>query len=81
MSMIVRTPRPSSPMSVASACSYSTSLEAFERLPSLSFRRWNRSPLRVPSSRSRGIRKHDSPPGACASTRNASDIGAEQNHL
>ena len=40
-----------------------------------------RMPLRAPSSRMRGSRKHDSPPGACASTRKASDIGAEQNHL
>ena len=37
--------------------------------------------MRVPSGRTRGSRKHESPPGACASTRNASDIGAEQNHF
>ena len=29
----------------------------------------------------RSTRKQESPAGACASTRNASDIGAEQNHL
>jgi hypothetical protein len=82
MSMIVRTPRPSSPTSQASAPSSSISLEAFERLPSLSFRRTRRKPtLRSPSGSHRGTRKHDSPPGAWASMRNASDIGAEQNHL
>ena len=40
-----------------------------------------RKPLRVPSGSTRGTRKHDSPAGACASTRKASHIGAEQNHL
>ena len=35
----------------------------------------------MPSGSTRGSRKHDSPPSACASTRNASHIGAEQNHL
>src|SRR5258708_25611654 len=37
--------------------------------------------LRVPSGRTRGSKKHVSPPGACARTRNASHIGAEQNHF
>ena len=40
---------------------------------------WKR--LRVPSGSTRGIRKQERPPSACASTRNASHIGAEQNHL
>ena len=40
---------------------------------------WNR--LRVPSGSTRGTRKHDSPSGACARTRKASHIGAEQNHF
>ena len=40
-----------------------------------------RTALRVPSGAKRGSRKHDSPPSACASTRKASDIGAEKNHL
>ena len=39
MSMMVRTPRPSSPMSQPAVPSNSTSDEALERLPSLSFRR------------------------------------------
>src|SRR5262249_47537573 len=55
--------------------------EAFERLPSLSFRRWKWIAFTSPSGRKRGIKKHDRPPGACASTRNASDIGADMNHL
>ena len=37
--------------------------------------------LRSPSGVNRGIRKHESPPGAWASTRNASHIGADMNHL
>ena len=40
MSMIVRTPLPSSPTITADARSNSTSLDALERLPSLSFSRW-----------------------------------------
>jgi hypothetical protein len=81
ISMMVGTPRPSSPSMRAQAPSNSTSLDAFDRLPSLSFRRWSRKPLRVPSGRQRGSRKHDSPRSVCARTRNASHIGAEQNHL
>ena len=37
--------------------------------------------LRVPSGRQRGMKKHDKPPVVCASTRKASHIGAEKNHL
>ena len=81
ISMMVGTPRPSSPISQACAAWNSTSEEALERLPSLSFRRWKRSALTLPSGRKRGIRKQESPPGACASTRKASDIGADMNHL
>ena len=81
ISMMVRTPLPSSPIIHASAASNSTSELAFDRFPSLSLRRWMWNALRVPSGRHRGSRKHDSPAGACASTRNASHIGAEQNHL
>ena len=58
-----------------------TSLEALEWLPSLSFSRCSNSVLTVRSGRKRGTKKHDKPPGACASTRNASHIGAEKNHL
>ncbi len=38
-------------------------------------------PFFAPSGRIRGSRKHDNPPGAWARTRNASDVGCEQNHL
>lgn len=80
--MIVATPRPSSPTRRAQLSpSNSTSAEAFERLPSLSLSRWIRKELRLPSGSTRGSRKQVSPPGARASTRKASDIGAEQNHL
>ncbi|GDY61904.1 hypothetical protein SAV14893_012970 [Streptomyces avermitilis] len=86
ISMIVRTPRPSSPTRRAQVPSNSTSLDALDRLPSLSLSRWTRNTLRVPSSSTRGTRKQVRPPpsvaeAACASTRNPSDIGAEQNHL
>jgi hypothetical protein len=37
--------------------------------------------LRVPSGSQRGTAKHDRPPGAWASIRNRSLMGAEQNHL
>ena len=81
ISMMVLTPLPSSPTSHAVASSYSTSEDALEWLPSLSFRRCNRIRLRVPSGSIRGRKKHDRPPGAWASTRNTSHIGAEVNHL
>ena len=82
MSRMVRTPRPASPTSHAVAFSYSTSAEALDRLPSLSFSRINRIPLRVPSGRTRGSRKQDRPaPGTWARTMNRSFIGAEVNHL
>src|SRR6476620_6788278 len=48
---------------------------------SLSFSRCRRIPFLVPSGRTLGIRKQDSPPGAWASTMNTSPIGAEVNHL
>ncbi len=75
ISMMVATPRPSSPMAQACAPANSTSEEAFERLPSLSFRRWKCRPFTLPSGRKRGIRKQVSPPAACASTRKASRHG------
>ena len=81
ISMIVGTPRPSSPTMRAQAPSSSISLDAFERLPSLSLSRWMWMRLRSPSGVQRGRRKQDRPPSACASTRNMSHIGAEQNHL
>ena len=79
--MMIGTPRPSSPTRRAHAPSNSTSLEAFERLPSLSFSRWRWNAFFVPSGSTRGSRKQESPPGAWARTRKASHIGAEQNHL
>ena len=81
ISMIVGTPRPSSPTSWAQAPSNSTSELALDRFPSLSLRRCRRSALRSPSGVQRGMRKQESPPSACASTRNTSHIGAEKNHL
>ena len=81
ISMIVGTPRPSSPTSRAQAPRSSTSLEAFDRLPSLSLSRWIWIALRSPSGVKRGMKKHEIPPSACARTRNASHIGAEKNHL
>ena len=81
ISMMVGTPRPSSPTIHATVSSNSISDEAFDRLPSLSFKRWMRNVLAVPSSRNRGRKKHESPPGACARTRNASHMGADVNHL
>ncbi len=68
-------------MSSAQAPSNSTSLEAFDLLPSLSLRRWMRMALSVPSGVQRGMKKQESPFGACASTRKASHIGADMNHL
>ena len=81
ISMIVATPRPSSPTIRAQVLRNSTSLEAFERLPSLSLRRWIRIGLRSPSGVKRGIKKQERPPSAWARTRKASHIGADMNHL
>jgi hypothetical protein len=78
---IVAMPRPSSPTSHPRASSSSISLDALDRLPSLSFRRWITMPLRVPSGSRRGTAKQDSPASVFASIRNRSLIGAEQNHL
>ena len=75
ISMIVATPRPSSPSSRAGAARNSTSDDGSERVPSLSLRRWNS----IPGPRS--STKHDRPAGAWASTRKTSHGGYEQNHL
>jgi hypothetical protein len=83
ISMMVRTPLPSSPIISPQALSYSTSLEALERSASLSLRRITLKPLlREPSGHQRGTRKHDgeSLPFVLASVRNTSHIGAEVNH-
>ena len=80
--MIVGTPRPGSPTIRAQAPWSSSSLDAFERLPSLSFSRCRRKPsLRAPSGRTRGSAKQLSPSPVWARTRKRSHIGAEQNHL
>jgi len=68
-------PRPSSPTRCARAPVSSISADAFDRSPSLSFSRWMRKPS------PRGMKKQERPAGACARTKNASDIGAEQNHF
>ena len=81
ISMMVGTPRPSSPTSHAVAPSYSTSLDALAWFPSLFFKRCNSIRLRLPSGSTRGRKKQLKPPGACASTRKKSHIGAEVNHL
>ena len=64
ISMMVRTPRPSSPTRRAQVPSNSTSLEAFDRLPSLSLSRWIANDVAAcrPAS-TRGTRKQVRPPG------------------
>ena len=81
ISMMVRTPRPSGPTSQPSVSSNSGSLLALLRLPSLSISRWIMNVFRVPSGSTRGTKKQDRPPGACARTRKTSFIGALVNHL
>ena len=51
ISMMVRTPAPSAPTRSAQAPWNSTSEEAFDLLPSLSFRRWKRMAFWLPSGR------------------------------
>jgi len=79
--MIVATPRPGSPTGQARASQNSTSEEALDQSPSLSFSRISRNAFFDPSGSRRGSRKQPSPSGVCASTRKPSDIGAEKNHL
>ena len=81
MSRIVAMPRPRSPTGQATACWYSTSEEALEVFPSLSLSRWMNMAFLLPSGSTLGSRKQLRPSAACASTRNRSHIGAEQNHL
>jgi hypothetical protein len=81
ISMMVATPRPSSPSRRAHVWSSSISADAFDLLPSLSLSRWMRNVLGVPSGSTLATTKQVSPAGAWASTRNTSHIGAEQNHL
>src|SRR4051812_2867527 len=80
--MIVGTPRPGSPSRCAHAPRYSTSDDALDLLPSLSFRRCSWNPeFFVPSGKNRGSTKHVRPSSVCANVKNTSHIGAEQNHL
>ena len=71
----------------ASASTNSTSPEATERVPSLSFSRRTRTPLRDPSRRVRSTRKLATPrvesgaPSGLASTTNASPAQLDANHL
>ena len=81
ISMMVATPRPSAPTIQPSAPRNSVSLEALETLPILRFSRMICSGFFVPSGRQRGTRKQERPPGAWASTRKASHIGAETKNL
>ena len=81
ISMMLRTPRPSSPTIQASAPRSSVSLDALEALPIFFFRRSTCIAFLLPSGRQRGSRKHDRPPALCASTRKASHIGAETKYL
>jgi hypothetical protein len=75
ISMMVRTPRPSSPTIHARAPRNSVSLLALDALPIFFFRRSTCSAFLLPSGRQRG-RKHE-PASAWASTR-TSHIGAGQ---
>ena len=80
--MIVGMPRPSSPIRMPCASRNSTSLLELLLLPSLSFRRWICTGFLLPSAFQRGTKKHDGPPSwVRATTRCASHIGAEKNHL
>ena len=71
----------------ASASTNSISPEATERVPSLSFSRRTRTPLREPSRRVRSTRKVATPrlesgaPSGLASTTNASPLQFDANHL
>src|SRR3546814_200460 len=60
---------------------YPPLFRSFDLLPTLSFSRWMRMALRLPSGSQRGMKKQLRPPGACASTRWASFCGQEKNHL
>ena len=81
MVSMVAIPRPSSPSRHPTASAYSTSADAFARLPSLSLSRSRRIPFRLPSGSTRGTTTQVSPSGACANVRNRSLHGAEVNHF
>ena len=81
MSRMVRMPASGVPSRKPNVSENSTSEEALERLPILSFRRWKRRPLLEPSSSRRGTRKQPTPSRVWASMTNPSLIGADMNHL
>ena len=74
-------PLPGSPIRCATAPLNSTSDEAFERLPTLSFSRWIATPLRDPSGSQPGTTKQEMPSPVRASVRNTSECGTEKNHF
>ena len=74
-------PRPSSPTSQAAARWNSTSALALAWLPSLCLSRCTAMALRLPSGSQRGMNRQLRPLAVWASTRKASHIGAEKNHL
>ncbi len=81
ISMMLRTPRPSSPTIQARVPRSSVSDDALEALPIFFLRRSTCIGFLAPSGRQRGNRKHERPPGAWASTRNASHMGADTKYL
>jgi hypothetical protein len=81
ISIRVGVPRPSSPIGIARVPANSTSDDALERLPSLSFRRWMRKMLRASPGSERNRRKQVTPFPVLARVREPSLMGAEQNHL
>lgn len=56
-------------------------LEALDLLPHLSFRRWMKNRLWLPSGKVLGRKKHVTLPPTLASVKNPSDTGTEKNHL
>ena len=81
ISMMVRTPSPSSPTRQASAPRSSVSHDALETLPIFFFRRWICIGFLDPSGRQRGSRKQVRPAAVCARVRKPSHIGAETKNL
>ena len=80
--MMVGMPRPGSPIRMPWASLNSTSLLELLRLPTLFLRRCTSIGFLLPSGRQRGTKKQLGPPSAVrATTRCASHMGAEKNHL
>lgn len=66
---------------MASVPANSTSLDALDLLPALSFRRCTKNRLKLPSGKVRGRKKQVTPPSTLARVKKPSDCGTEQNHL